>query len=486
MPTNPDVAWAVEDVRARLTRYAKFRNYWAGKHNLTFATDKFVNAFGPLFQELSDNLCDDVVDEPVGRLRILGWSGPTKELGQDIQDWWDANRGGPRSKTVHRRAFREGDGFTIIWPDAKGIPRLYVQRSEQMAVRYDDDVPDLVAVAAKVWRDGKRYRLTLYYPDRMERFATKGLGAEGGLPRPEAFQPLPPEKGPGGVDLTPEQVNEWGRMPVFHLPQDEISAYGRSVLDDVIPLQDALNKSVCDMLVAGEFHALPQRWGVGITLEHDPETGKEVNPFKSGAERFWRTGNENAQFGQFAQADLAGFLAQQNDLRMEIARKGCLPPWSVNLQGAVPSGTSLLVLDGRAVKRAGDAQENWGPAWREMAALAMTMSGKGEITGDMIDMEWGPAATRDEQALVETLQGKVALGVSNHQALLEMGYDEDKISEMEEAQAEADARKFEQQQTMAGGRLPASPQAAARLSQALGLPAAPPAPGPGAPPLTLV
>ena len=76
MPTNPDVAWAVEDVRARLTRYAKFRNYWAGKHNLTFATDKFVNAFGPLFQELSDNLCDDVVDEPVGRLRILGWSGP--------------------------------------------------------------------------------------------------------------------------------------------------------------------------------------------------------------------------------------------------------------------------------------------------------------------------------------------------------------------------------------------------------------------------
>lgn len=487
MPTNPDVAWAVEDVRKRLTAYAKFRNYWAGKHNLTFATDKFVNAFGPLFQELADNLCDDVVDEPVSRLRILSWSGPTAALSQAAQDWWDTNRGGPRSKAVHRSGFREGDGFAMVWPDGKGIPRLYPQRAEQMAVRYDTDEPDVLAVAAKVWRDGKRYRLTLYYADRIERWATKGLGAEGGLPRPEAFQPLPPEPGKdGGPDLLPVQVNEWKRMPVFHFPNDEISGYGRSVLGDVIPLQDALNKSICDMLVAGEFHALPQRWGVGITLERDPETGLEVNPFKSGSERFWRTANENAEFGQFTQADLAGFLAQQNDLRMEIARKGCLPPWSVNLQGAVPSGTSLLVLDGRAVKRAGDAQENWGPAWSGLVALALTMAGQGEIQPAEIEPEWGPAATRDEQAQVETLQGKVALGVSEHQALLELGYDEDKISEMEEAQAEADAAKFEKAQMMAGGRAPMGPGQAAALAQQLGLPSAPTPPnGGGTPALTV-
>ena len=80
MPVNQDLEWAIEDVRGRADRYALMRDYDEGRHRLLFATEKYRNAFGDLFREFADNVCDDVLDGITDRLQIVSWTSQDKTL----------------------------------------------------------------------------------------------------------------------------------------------------------------------------------------------------------------------------------------------------------------------------------------------------------------------------------------------------------------------------------------------------------------------
>ena len=463
-PSNPDVAWAIEDIRAKLKERQRALDYYDGNHPLNFASRKFRNTFGELFQEFADNLCDDVVDVPADRLQIKAWSG---SKGAEAQTWWEANKMDARSGATHQHGFRSGDGFVIVWDDAgDGIPRPYIQDPRQMAVRYSQANPDNLEVAAKCWRSGKGYRLNLYYPPsqgmgeegrgRIERYYSKGWSnqtGEKGIPNATAFLPYATgaEDDPGRVEAV--EFHDHG-MPVFHFPNGELSGYGSSVLKGVYPLQDALNKSVADMLVAGEAWSLPKRWGTGIEVRTDPVTGQEEDPFKDD-KSFWWTKAKDAMFGQFPAADRKGFLEEQDAWRLEIARKGALPPHSIKMaNGSMPSGLSLLVAEGKLIKRVKDRQRDWGPVWRALVAYALSWDGGG-VTPDDLDIEWEPAETRDVQAHLEELSLKKSLGVPVWQLLTEAGYDHDQLLAFAGLSEDEKARELDAAFAASGGRISA-------------------------------
>lgn len=456
---NADVAWALDDLARRLPALRRRRAYYEGHHRSAIPPGKTLSqTLRDLLVDLSDNLCDDVVDEPVSRLAITNWVGTADGQGQAAMDWWEANRGDARARETHRNAYMAGDGYVMIQKDKAGRSRMYVQQPEQMAVRYSTDLPDLVEVAAKVWRDGKRYRMNLYYARgseggaRLERWATKGLGQDGGMPQARAFQPLVE------ADLAPVETDvDWAEsdtLPIFHFPTDEVGRYGRSVLTDVIPLQDVLNKSVVDLVTAMEDVALPQRYATGVQVEIDPDTGQEKPLFRrSSTDQMLRTGSTEASFGQFDAANMTQFLEVQTAFRLRIAGKGYLPLHSVSLDatGNAPSGISLLVAEGRQIKRVHTGQNDWDDVWAAAAAYALTLDGIPTKPGDL-DVEWAPAETRDERALTETLAMKVDLGLPKREALLELGYDEDDVDEwMDDAAAQAEAISGGRRSMAAGG-----------------------------------
>lgn len=488
MPTvNADLDWALEDVRRRLKPYALYRQYDEGDHRLLFATEKFLNAFGSLFQEFADNLCDDVVDGITDRLQIIGWSSNDKTLNSLADEVWSRSQGAARAGAVHRNGFREGDGFTIGQLDKNGLARSYKQAPTQMAVRYSTEAPDEKDLAAKVWKAGTRYRVNLYYPDRIEKWASRGTSADGGLPKAAAFKPLSAGDPALGEDDT--YVTDHDGIPVFHYPNGELSAYGKSILAGVIPLQDALNKAIADMLVTMEGHAAPLRWGTGIEVERDPITGVEIDPFKRAnlPGSILRTGSKDAAFGEFTASAMEGFLDVQDSFKVEIARKGYLPPYAITLRsggGQAPSGISLLVAEGRTTKLAKDRQRDWGSEHkREMAYLLNLEMGSGErVTAQDLDLEWTPPETRDEKALLETLVLKKELGVPTRTILLEMGYDSDDVDEWLEDADEAEQSEAAVLSVLQGGRPGVSPAAANTLNGALGVTGSPvpPAGGHGA------
>jgi hypothetical protein len=385
-----------------------------------------------------------------------------------------------------------GDGFVIVQTDSKGEARWYSQRPEHMAVRYSTEFPDEIEVAAKCWRVGKSWRMNLYYPPApatqgkpwIERYVTRGTNNEGSVPSAKSFNPIEPSEDADGTVTLPMETLEGDRIPVFHFPADEIGTYGRPALSlTVIGLQDVLNKSVVDMVVAMEAVALPDRWATGIQAEFDPVTGEEKPLRKTGRERLLRTGAKEAQFGQFQQASMDPFLNTQDKYRLEIARKGYLPSYVVanDSSGTAPSGLSLLIVEGRQVKRVHTAQDGWGQTWREVQAFMLRLTGAGDVQANDLEIEFAPAETRDEKSLLEGLTMKMELGLPKRQALIEAGYDEDDVDDwLEEAQAKADA--------IGGGRVsapgvsPLVPGAPAPSGAAQGVPAAPAQPAGAAAP----
>lgn len=472
------MAWAIEDIRANLPRREKALRYYNGDHPLNFATTKFRNTFGETFQELADNLCDDVVDEPVDRLQITNWSGPGEDPTEDgtavsplaslAQEWWEDNRGDARSGSVHQNGFRAGDAFAIIWDAGDDVPRLYVQDPRQMAVRYSTQRPDEIEVAAKCWREGKGYRLNLYYPPdatgraRIEHYYSKGYSTasgEKGIPQASAFLPYTRAAivDGDGNELDPGmeaiEYHDHG-MPVFHFPNGDLGTYGRSALTGVYPLQDALNKLLCDFMVGAEAFSLPKRWGTGIQVPTDPVTGEEVSPFQEG-KNFWWTAKEGAQFGQFSPAEMSGFLNSMRAIRLEIARKGGLPAHTVDAGegGTAPSGLALLVAEGKLIKRCKDRQRDWGVVWRELMAFVLTWRLGRPVSASDLALEWAAVETRDEQALLETLSLKAGIGVPQVQLLREAGYTDEQIVSFGLLSEDEQARAMDAAEAQAGGRI---------------------------------
>lgn len=484
MAVNADLDWAIEDVRSRIPRYRLFIDYDQGNHRLLFATDKFRNTFGSLFQEFADNLCDDVVDAITDRLQIAAWTSTDKALNKAVDEVWERNQGESRAGAVHRNGFREGDGFTIVEVDSSQQARIYRQRPTQMAVRYNSERPDEMDLAAKVWKDAprKRYRVNLYYPDRIEKYASRGMGAEGGLPKSAAFSLM--RAGDPGLDPTEDGGLTERTIPgvgVFHYPNGELSEYGRSILTGVIPLQDAHNKSIADLLVAMESRALPERWASGIQTEYDAVTGQEKDPFKDrGPGSMYRTGSKDAQFGEFSTVDVSQFLDVARFFRAEAFRKGAMPPFLADAADAIPSGVALLVAEGRTVKLAKDRQRDWGTEHkREMAYAANLEMGRADVTADDLDLTWVPPETRDMKALLEELTMKKDLGVPTRQVLLEAGYDTDEVDKFLDEADEQTAQQVAAFSVLQGGRQQVSLQDAQTLNANLGVPAGPVPPNGG-------
>lgn len=480
MPAS-DIPWAVNDLNARAESIRLRQEYYDGKHRSMIPQGKTLSPeLRRLLDDLDDNLCDDVVNEPVSRLVLIAWnaSGGTDEEGGleankalaiAAQESWEANRGNARSRDVHRNAYATGDGWTIVQQDQAGQVRWYSQRPECMAARYSKERPDEMEVAAKCWREGGRWRLNLYYPPsaltggkpHLERYTTKGTTNDGSVPQAKSFTAYADAEN----EVEPAEMLDGDRIPVFHYPTDEIGRYGRPALTStVINLQDVLNKSFVDLVVSMERHSLPDRWATGVQVEYDQVTGEERPLKATGRERMIRSGSKEAQFGQFPQAALEMFHTTQDKVRAEIARKGKLPPYQVASEGSgqAPSGLSLLIQEGGLIKRVLTAQDDWGVTWKEQQAYTLRLQGMEGVTADDLDMEWAHPGTRDETALLEALTLKVGLGLPKREALIQSGESPEDVDRwLDDAQAKADVIRggsgLEDLPQPVGGMLPGAP-----------------------------
>lgn len=278
MPVS-DVLSAVKDHRARASDYDLFRDYEEGRHKHPYATPKFREKFGWIVRQARLNACYTVRSNFTDLVQIQAWSGAGADKANELAETTDLDM--VIDLTINE-SFRCGDGYILAWPGKDGNPRPWYHRADQAGYRLDPADPSTLEVAWKIWvaPDGHG-RVNLYYPDRLERWATTGTIRSvedqtvdwSVVERAVSWLPY---DGDGEPDTQP---HKFGRVPWVHIPFDPQTqgGHGRSILRDVVPLQDGLNHAVHATLVNTEKYADAVR----ALMNHqpatsiDPETGRQ-------------------------------------------------------------------------------------------------------------------------------------------------------------------------------------------------------------------
>ena len=465
---NNTIEQAITNLHANAARYAKAERYYNGDHDLAFATEKFQNTFGTLFREFALNLCPVICDAVRDKLRVVGFStdslgfaelqssevnrsnsaNSANSVNSATRKIWLRNRMGTRSGEIHKEALKCGDAYMFVWPNARGEATLYPNKAANVTVATDESDQGRILWAAKAWRAADNHiRLNIYYPDRIEKYISKSE-AEGTLPDSKDFVPFAlssklnvqsskfPERTPtmnlelGTLNREPWTVpNPYGIVPVFHFANNaDLGAGGRSELEAAMPVQDGLNKSVLDMLVAMEFSAFRQRWAAGIEIEYD-DNGKVKSPFKAGVDSIWLSENPQARFGDFEASELDQFLKVKDSFRVDMASVTGTPlHYFLQTTGNFPSGESLKKAETRFLAKVRDRQESFGQVWADAMAFALMIEGQGRAISLLT--EWEDPAPLAEREFLENILLKKQIGLPVEQALLEAGYGEADVKEM--------------------------------------------------------
>lgn len=422
-----DLGWALATFAARRDRYALYDQYVAGIHRPLVATQAYEATFRSLLARTAANVCPAVVRALTDRLKLTGFS-PHSNSGDEKSaeaawSFYQDRRLARVANYAHGRAATLGDAALVVWPDKTGRARLYAHGGDAVAARYDDEEPDLPNLGARLWQDGDRYRLTLYYADRVERYATNESTHT--LPSSaDAFTPYREDGEPWPVR------NPWGRVPVFPLAfEGGPGLCGRSVLTEVVPLQDQLNKAVIDRAVAQEFGAWPQRWAVGLEPDYD-ENGKPLPfPLMMGINRLLTAANPETKFGAFNATDMGPYTETIMSFLDLIATVTGIPPHLLHRGiGTPPSGEALKTAEARLVARVEDTQTDFGDVWEDAISFALTVEG---TPGGHFVADWRPAVTRAELEHAQTVGIlRTQVGIPLEEGLKMLDYTEEQVREI--------------------------------------------------------
>jgi hypothetical protein len=153
-----------------------FHAYYQGVQRLAFATSKWRETFGGLFNELADNWCQLVVDASVERLKRRRL--PLRPSDESADDrgvgLWQANYLDADSTLAHTEACMSGVAYVLVVPNADDpdTPRITVESPTQLiTLNAPDDrrrSASLRSSAGRARRDVARRAL---HPDAFYRFA---------------------------------------------------------------------------------------------------------------------------------------------------------------------------------------------------------------------------------------------------------------------------------------------------------------------------
>lgn len=427
---------------AGTARRALLEQYYAGTQPLAFLSPEARTAIGNRFARIAVNVCRLTVTALTERLRVTGFAGATPAL---WTDWIGCNLD-QLAGVAHREALTLGESYVIVWANKAGDPLVTVESATQVAVLRDPATREVVA-AVKKWETESSTEVTVFEPERITRLTSSALGATTG------FRTLATIRNPFGL------------VPVVPLRNaDRLLGPAASELDDLVPLVDALNKTLADMLVSSEYAGRPRRWATGVELKEepavDPNTGTPtgettlVNPYPEGS-RMMLHENPETKFGQLPAADLAGYEAAVRVIVSQIMAVSALPAHYVGVLANQPaSADALRAAEASLTARAEARQAAFGTAWERVAQLMVaTRTGVDPLTVT-VRVQWADASTRSiaqEADAVTKLHAAGLLPASY--ALKRLGYDEDDIEAIRIArEADSPAEPSNNQPTASGIR----------------------------------
>lgn len=431
-----DALYGLDIIRARRQDDLRFIDYLEGRQSGYLSMPaKFRAAWAEIIERHAVNVCRPVVFSKVNRMDVEAWEGA-----EQANTLWNLEGASQYQNEVYSDAATTGDAYVLVWParTMDGPLRWHPLRSDEAVVVYSDNDPDIVDYAVKAWivesrgrNREARYRVNVYYPDRVERYITPLVGSTGtGLVRDRSADinriitdaQLRPYTEDG---LDSELTHNLPGVPVVHFRNSRglDRRYGRSDLADVLPLQDALNMASLNALVASEMYGLPLRILLGFELTDDDGDGIPDNLPKPDprADRFLAFPGTQTRVEQLSPADLSQLVGIMGTYINQIAAVAQRPSHIFLRDGmSAPSGESLRVAERPLIADVATQQQIYTPAWTEVMRL----------TGIEATPKWADPNLIDVAEEWEIIRRKVDVGYPLRQALIDTGMEADTVDEI--------------------------------------------------------
>lgn len=406
----------IQTIDGRAGHLDQLDRYYSGNPPLSFLAPEAREALGNRFGRMASNFCRLTVTSISERLRLTGF---TRDGQPDPALWtdWTRNDLDQLSATLHREALTLGTAYCIVWADAYGQPTISVESAHQMTALRDPGTRQITA-AVKRWNTAKGSEAVLYLPDRITRYKSDSQNATAGA----QFR------------VTETIENPLQVVPVVEFRNsDRLLDDGVSELRDVIPLQDALNKLLADLMVGSEYFARPRRWATGIQLE-ESEDGEEISPIPE-TDRMMHVEAEDAKFGQLPASDLGSYDTAIRTIISQIMAVSSLPGHYTGIvANQPPNADGLRAAEASLTARVEQRQHTFGRSWEKVAALAHAIRTNTDPLAAEISVTWADPATRsvaqEADAVVKLFQAGLLPATA---ALEKLGYSEDQIQRIRDA-----------------------------------------------------
>jgi hypothetical protein len=163
----------------------------------------------------------------------------------------------------------------------------------------------------------------------------------------------------------------------------------------VIGLTDAAARSLTNLQLAGETHAVPGKYALGVSKgDFADADGNPLPVWQAYFTSIWATENKEAKVGQFTSSSLSNFHETVNHYMQLISGITGLPMRYFGQNSAnPPSADGIRADESRLIKAAESKMVNLGDALGDVFALYVRVRDGEWISGARIKSEWHDAGT---------------------------------------------------------------------------------------------
>src|SRR5580704_3720506 len=439
----PDVAAKILAMREReQARLKRISDYMRGFHDSVYVPDGARSEYRWLLQRSVVNFLPLVVSVIAENLHVDGYL-PTNSEGEvtdpssagsaavtadPANPWsiWHANRMQARQHGLHRAVAKYGIAYTVVLPGTMTgpgdtvVPQPVIRAvsPRKLTALYADDVDDewpVYAVEERLIRSAKSTIRVVWLYDDTNRYTLIGKQGQTGLYWPGAEDNLFDSAWQDvAADLPQIEEHGLGVCPVVRFLHDidldgEMDVSG--MVEPLIPLQDQINTTTFNTLMAQQYGAFRQRWVTGMVP--DDEDGRPREPFRAGVDRLWVAEDTDTKFGEFSQTSLGDFLDAREASIRHMSTISQVPPY--HLLGAVAnlSAEALAAARDGLDRAISELQSVLSEPYKQTLRLAGLAAGNQQAWQDRTStVVWRDTSARAFAATADAL-GKVAqmLGV---------------------------------------------------------------------------
>jgi len=414
-----DLTKAVTALRVKARENEKYWRYFHGDHPMLYTYERLAQVFGPTATRFVQNWCGVAIHATLERVvleRFVVDGNP--DLTAKVNELWKLTEMDVDVEDVHQSFLVTSEAFVFVWKDQDGHVTAFENDADLCEMFYEKTNPRKKKFAAKWWFDDdlKGWRLNLYYADRIEYYFQAGESVETGA----KFVPY-------AVDGDVSAENPFGEIPIFHFRKDRRKR--QSDLQELIPIQDGVNKLFSDMMVAAEFGAFPQRWVI---------SNADISKLKNSPNEIWDLPGSDGEgqetsVGQLAATSLQNYWQTIEKLVEAAASVSRTPHYYFFKTGTSElGGEALIALESALVKKCKRYIRILQNEWQKMVEFMLRLSGENIPSVEKVRVIYGQPETMQPYTQAQVRQLNVSSGIPLLTQLRNDGWSQTQLNQLME------------------------------------------------------